>query len=67
MLKIMLAALVIGALPVVAHATPCPAALPNCGASHTAPAPLLAAGVPAFLALGGAAAFARLLRRKQKS
>ncbi|HTR16718.1 MAG TPA: hypothetical protein VMI52_06760 [Acetobacteraceae bacterium] len=33
------------------------------GGYRGAPAPLLAAGLPAFVALGGGAALARLLRR----
>jgi len=36
------------------------------GAYHGAPAPLLAAGIPAFVALGGGAVFTRLLRRMRR-
>jgi hypothetical protein len=35
------------------------------GNSHPAPAPLLAAGIPAFAALGGAAAVGRFMRRRK--
>jgi hypothetical protein len=35
------------------------------GNSHPAPAPLLAAGIPAFVAVGGAAAVRRFLRRRK--
>ena len=36
------------------------------GRGHrSAPAPLLAAGIPAFLAIGGAAAFRRLVRGRR--
>ncbi len=34
---------------------------------HGAPAPLLAAGLPAFAALGGGAAALRLIRNRRKS
>ena len=34
---------------------------------HRAPAPLLAAGLPAFVAVGGGASVLRLLRRKKKA
>ena len=38
----------------------------NGGGPHKgAPAPLLAAGIPAFIALGGAAGIARLVRRRR--
>ena len=63
MLKIAVTAALIGVLPGVALAVPCPSAIPGC--SRPAPAPLLAAGVPAFLALGGGALVARLPRRKR--
>ena len=33
--------------------------------NHGAPAPLLAAGIPAFVAIGGAIVFRRLLRSKR--
>ena len=33
--------------------------------SHAAPAPLLAAGIPAFVALGGGTLVSRLLRRRK--
>ena len=38
---------------------------PAWGHSHPAPAPLLAAGIPAFAALGGAAAVGRFVRRRK--
>jgi hypothetical protein len=63
MLKIVVTAAVIGLLPAIASATPCPSV--GCGGPHRAPAPLLAAGIPAFIALGGGAAVARLLRRRR--
>jgi hypothetical protein len=34
---------------------------------RAAPAPLLAAGIPAFVALGGAAVFGRVMRRRKGS
>ena len=34
-------------------------------AARRAPAPLLAAGIPAFLALGGGAAIGRIVRRRK--
>jgi hypothetical protein len=43
-----------------AHALPCSTAI---GCSHPSPAPLFAAGIPAFLALGGGIAVQRLWRR----
>lgn len=35
------------------------------GQYHSAPAPLLAAGIPAFAALGGAAGLGRWIRRRR--
>jgi hypothetical protein len=40
---------------------------PAWGHSHPAPAPLLAAGIPAFVALGGGAIAGRLIRRRRKN
>lgn len=75
MLRVALMTAVLGALPVAASAQPC--FLFNCGGNpgqpsgppappgpHTAPAPLLAAGIPAFVALGGGALVAKLRRKK---
>jgi hypothetical protein len=61
MLKIALAIAMVGVLPTLALAAPCATAV-GCG-GHPAPAPLLAAGIPAFAALGGGALVARLRRR----
>jgi hypothetical protein len=61
--KLVLTAAMIGVLPTIAFAAPCPAI--GCGFGHTAPAPLLAAGIPAFIALGGGAGIVRLLRRRR--
>lgn len=44
-----------------AHATPCATAV-GCG-GNPAPAPLLAAGIPAFVALGGGVAARRLWQK----
>jgi hypothetical protein len=55
-----MAALLLGAH--VALAVPCPSI--GCGGvPKPAPAPLLAAGVPAFMALGGGLLVARLVRK----
>lgn len=43
---------------------PWPIPGPAPGSFHGAPAPLLAAGIPAFLALGAGGVLARLLRRR---
>jgi len=61
MLKIALAVAMVGVLPALALAAPCATAI-GCG-GHPAPAPLLAAGIPAFAALGGGALVTRLRRR----
>jgi hypothetical protein len=58
-----LAALLLGMHAAVA--TPCPSI--GCVAPHAAPAPLLAAGIPAFAALGGGALIARLVRKLKRS
>ena len=42
-----------------------PSWAPAWGHSHPAPAPLLAAGIPAFAALGGTAAIGRFMRRRK--
>jgi hypothetical protein len=65
MLKIIMSAAALVVLPVAAFAGACPSAIPHCGGSP-APAPLLAAGIPAFLALGGGTAIARLMRRRRE-
>jgi hypothetical protein len=54
------AAVALLATAMEAHAVPCSSVF--CG-SHAAPAPLLAAGVPAFIALGGGAVAHRVWRR----
>lgn len=55
------AAIIIVLATVGAHATPgCPSTI-SC--IHRAPAPLLAAGIPAFLALGGGVAARQMWRR----
>jgi len=45
-----------------AHATTLPCPTIGCG-GHPAPAPLLAAGIPAFVALGGGVAARRLWQK----
>jgi hypothetical protein len=54
------AALIIVMAIVGVHASNCASAI---GCSHAAPAPLLAAGIPAFAALGGGVAVRQLWRR----
>lgn len=54
-------AMALGTLPDFAFALPCPSIF-GCG-GHPAPAPLLAAGAPAFAALGGGAVISGWLRR----
>lgn len=49
----------------MAFALPPPNAVPL--KNHAAPAPLLAAGIPAFLALGGGAAVTKISRRLRGS
>ncbi len=63
MFKILVLAAALAAVPFMARA-----GHPHHGGGHGhgAPAPLLAAGIPAFLALGGGAAMARLVRRRGK-
>jgi hypothetical protein len=60
MLKMALVVTMTAVLPSAAFALPCAAAI---GCGHPAPAPFLAAGIPAFAALGGGALVARLVRR----
>lgn len=52
-------------LPPLPWPFPGPLPGPTPGPFHGAPAPLLAAGIPAFLALGAGGALARLLRRRR--
>ena len=54
----------VAVLPATAFAVPCSSVF-GCG-GKPAPAPLLAAGIPAFVALGGGAAVARLIRRRRE-
>jgi hypothetical protein len=68
-MKIQLVASVAGAIVVFllanvgADALPCPWFLQECVPPHAAPAPLLAAGIPAFAALGGGLAVRKLWRK----
>ena len=58
---LMLSAAIVGVTMVAGAATALPTTVPP----RAAPAPLLAAGIPAFAALGGTAAVARFMRRRK--
>jgi hypothetical protein len=72
MLKILVVAAMLGSVPAIAFAQ-----VPSSSCflfifcppppHKAAPAPLLAAGIPAFAALGGVAGIGRLLRRRRKT
>jgi hypothetical protein len=63
MIKIIIAAVVIAILPTLVTVS---TAITN-SSTHAAPAPLLAASVPAFLAVGGGGAVSWLLRRRKNT
>jgi hypothetical protein len=57
------AAVVLLAATVAATAVPVPLPCPSSACVHPAPAPLLAAGIPAFVALGGGLTARKLWRK----
>ena len=59
--KLIACAVVVASVAGVASAQLGPSPVPP----HKAPAPLLAAGIPAFIALGGAGFVGRILRRRR--